>query len=221
MNPRALVMAKAPVPGLAKTRLGREVGMEVAADLAAAALLDTLETCREAFGDDCHLALDGDLGAAARSVEIRYASATWNVFPQRGATFGERLVHAHRRLAAGSPGVVVQIGMDTPQVTAADLRGAATLAEGGAAVLGPALDGGWWVVALDHAERAEVLADVSMSTPGTYAATWSALAATGIEVRETGALLDVDTVEDAAVVAGAAPGTRFGSTWLGLAAVAR
>ncbi|MCW2855102.1 MAG: cofC 2 [Marmoricola sp.] len=221
MNARVLVMAKAPVPGLAKTRLGAGIGMEVAADLAAAALLDTLATCREAFGDDCHLALDGDLRAGRRGYEIADALATWTVFAQCGATFGERLAHAHGRLAAGSPGVVVQIGMDTPQVTSPDLRLAAGLAADGAAVLGPALDGGWWVLALDHAERAAVLSGVPMSTEGTYAATWSALAAAGLEVRDTGALVDVDTVEDAALVASAAPGTRFGRTWLGLAAVAR
>ena len=45
MTPRILVIAKAPVPGLAKTRLGAAVGMDVAAELAAAALLDTVRTC--------------------------------------------------------------------------------------------------------------------------------------------------------------------------------
>jgi glycosyltransferase A (GT-A) superfamily protein (DUF2064 family) len=43
---RALVVAKAPEPGKVKTRLGAHVGMETAAGLAAAALLDTLAECR-------------------------------------------------------------------------------------------------------------------------------------------------------------------------------
>ena len=43
-----LVVAKAPVPGLAKTRLARTLGAETAADLAAAALLDTLDAVAEA-----------------------------------------------------------------------------------------------------------------------------------------------------------------------------
>ncbi len=221
MNPRALVMAKAPVAGLAKTRLGQEIGMAAAADLAAAALLDTLDVCREAFGDDCYLALDGDLAVATRSDEIRDALTAWHVFAQVGSSFGARLAHAHRTLAARSPAVVVQIGMDTPQVTAAGLREAAALATAGAAVLGPALDGGWWVLALDHAERAGVLAGVPMSSPDTYAATRAALADAGLEVRETGAMLDVDVVEDAELVAAAAPDTRFGRTWLGLVAATR
>lgn len=220
MNPRVLVMAKAPVAGLAKTRLGHEIGMEAAADLAAAALLDTVDACREVFGEECHLALEGDLADAARGAELRDALAPWDVFGQVGNTFGERLAHAHGTLAARSTGVVVQIGMDTPQVTSSDLHRAAALADG-AVVLGPALDGGWWVLALDHAERAGVLADVPMSSPDTYAGTWAALAGTGLEVRETGPLVDVDTVADAELVAAAAPGTRFAQTWSSLVAATR
>ena len=50
-------------PGLVKTRLGAEVGMDVAAELAAAALLDTLGACAAAVGvDRCRLALDGRPG---------------------------------------------------------------------------------------------------------------------------------------------------------------
>ena len=47
---RALVVAKAPVAGQVKTRLGADVGLEQAAGLAAAALLDTLEACTTAYG---------------------------------------------------------------------------------------------------------------------------------------------------------------------------
>ena len=46
------------------------------------------------------------------------------------------------------PGPTVQVGMDTPQLTAADLREVAAAAATGDAVLGPAADGGWWVLAL-------------------------------------------------------------------------
>ena len=42
----ALVVAKAPVPGRAKTRLATVIGLEPAAALARAMLLDTLEGCR-------------------------------------------------------------------------------------------------------------------------------------------------------------------------------
>ncbi|MFL6158624.1 MAG: alpha/beta hydrolase fold domain-containing protein, partial [Marmoricola sp.] len=90
MTARVLVVAKAPVPGLAKTRLGAEIGMDAAADLAAAALLDTIDACRQAFGKRCHLALEGDLAAASRGDEIVGALREWHVFAQQGDQLAQR-----------------------------------------------------------------------------------------------------------------------------------
>ena len=60
-----LVVAKAPEPGLAKTRLAATVGDRVAADIAAAALLDTLDAVAAAPVAARVVALTGDLDAAA------------------------------------------------------------------------------------------------------------------------------------------------------------
>lgn len=206
---KVLVLAKAPVAGRVKTRLGADVGLDRAADLAAAALLDTI-AASSAAADHCHLALDGDLEGAVRADELRAALAGWTISPQRGDCFAERLVNAH--LDAG-PGVVVQIGMDTPHVTPADLRAAADALGEDDAVLGPALDGGWWVLVRREARTAAPLADVAMSTPTTYDDTLAALRASGSTVAITAALQDVDTVADADAVAVLAPGTRFAQAW--------
>jgi uncharacterized protein len=195
---RALVMAKAPVPGTVKTRLGTHLGMEVAARLASAALLDTLAACADAF-DDCHLALDGDLAAAHDGPALRERLAGWTVHPQRGATFGDRLAAAHTD--AAGPGVTVQLGMDTPQVTAAQLHAVRDAAAGGDAVLGPATDGGWWVLALSDAAAAAALAEVPMSRADTCVRTRDALVAAGQTVRLGAELTDVDEVADARLVA--------------------
>ena len=66
MNATLLIVAKAPIPGLAKTRIAATVGTEAAADLAAAALLDTLDVATTC-GANVVVAITGDLGAAARS----------------------------------------------------------------------------------------------------------------------------------------------------------
>lgn len=213
MNPRALVVAKAPVPGQAKTRLGARIGYAAAAELAAAALLDTLEACAAAFDDRCHLALTGDLGSACRAGEIGSALRSWRVFEQDGTSFGERLAHAHRTLAEGSAEAVVQVGMDTPQLTPALLREAAGRLRPGCGVIGPAHDGGWWLLGLAHPSAAEVLAGVPMSTPRTGFDTRRALTGWGVRLATMGTLHDVDTVADADLVARAAPGTRFAEEW--------
>ena len=61
-----LVVAKAPVPGMAKTRLAEAVGPDTAADIAAAALLDTLDAVAAAPVTGRVVAMTGDLDAASR-----------------------------------------------------------------------------------------------------------------------------------------------------------
>lgn len=209
--PRVLVVAKAPVAGRAKTRLGADIGLAEAAEVAAAALIDSLAACREAVGPRrCHLSLAGDLGPAARGAEIARLLDGWTVTVQVGAGLGERLARAHRDVGAGP---VVQIGMDTPQVTAAMLVEAAAGLATHDAVLGPAEDGGWWTLALRHPAAASAVRGVPMSTSTTYDDTRAALLAAGVGVGSTVALRDVDTAADAEAVAATAPGGEFARAW--------
>lgn len=216
---RALVVAKAPVVGEVKTRLGAEIGMEAAAEVAAAALLDTLATCREAFGvRRCLLALSGRVRDAVRGEEIGAALAGWRVYPQRGQDLGARLAHAHADARRGEP--VLQVGMDTPQLRAGDLLDAAAALEDAGAVLGPAEDGGWWVLGLSDPVAADRLRDVAMSAPTTYDETRAALELAGLSVATTRVLRDVDTAADAAAVAALVAAqdrdTEFSRAWSGV-----
>ncbi len=212
---RVLVMAKSPVAGRVKTRLGADIGHDAAARVASAALLDTLEAATAAAGaHGCHLALDGDLDDAVGADRLRAALTGWTVTPQRGEGFAERLVAAH---ADAGPGVVVQVGMDTPHVSA-DLLAAAAAPLRAAhpaydAVLGPADDGGWWVLARRDPSVAGVLADVEMSTARTGADTRDALVGAGWRVGTTVMLRDVDEVADADAVAALVPGSHFAEAW--------
>ncbi len=213
---RVLVLAKAPVPGRVKTRLGATVGMATAADLAAAALLDTLAAATAAVGPGrCLLALEGDLRAARRVDDLTVALVGWRIYPQRGDGLGQRIAAAH---ADAGPGPVVQIGMDTPQVGAPDLDGVAARLLDAPAVLAPAADGGWWALALRDPARAAAVAAVPMSTPRTHDDTRRAFEAAGTPVTGAPVLADVDTAEEAAAVAQAWPDLRFSRLWRGLAA---
>ena len=203
-----LVVAKAPEPGRVKTRLGVEIGMEAAAEVAAASLLDTLAACAAA-ASDCHLALAGDLDRAVRGDELRSAVTRWTVHPQVGDDFAARLADAHGRM----PGPVVQVGMDTPHLTAELLVEVAARLATYDAVLGPAEDGGWWVLALRDPEHAAALVGVPMSTATTGDDTRAALEAAGLTVGSAPMLRDVDTVEDADAVARLAPTSLFASAW--------
>lgn len=209
-----LIVAKAPVAGLAKTRLGAATGDDAAADLAAAALLDTLDVCSEVFAPrNRFLALDGDLRAAVRRSDIESRMESWTVFPQRGADFAARLVSAHAEVGQRTPGAILQLGMDTPQVHASLLQDVGACLDTGDAVLGPAIDGGWWVLALRDPTHAKVLAGIPTSSRRTGELTREALRDAGLRVAMAPVLHDVDTVMDAQVVAAAAPHTRFAAAW--------
>ncbi|MCG5432353.1 DUF2064 domain-containing protein [Mycobacterium sp. MYCO198283] len=207
----ALVVAKAPVPGLAKTRLAAAVGDVRAADLAAAALLDSLAAVAAAPFAHRVVAMTGELAAACRAADIRRELAAFTVLPQRGDGFADRLANAHLDTAAAvGDAPILQIGMDTPQVTAELLDGCARVLLDAPAVLGMADDGGWWVLGVQHGADAEVVRDVPMSRADTGRLTREALAGRGIEPVLVEQLRDLDTIDDLPAVRRACrPGSWF------------
>ncbi|MFB9725651.1 TIGR04282 family arsenosugar biosynthesis glycosyltransferase [Haloechinothrix salitolerans] len=225
-------MAKAPIPGFAKTRLCPPATPEQAAQLAAASLLDTLDAAL-GTGAPVVVALTGDVAHGVMASEVQHALRRVDVIPQRGDGLGERLAHAHADAAVLQPGApVLQIGMDTPQVTARVL--AAAMAPVAAvspapnavspipdavspapdvdAVLGAATDGGWWALGLRDPAHASVLTDVPMSTSETGDRTRHALRARGLRVADLPVLSDVDTMADARRIAPEVPDSRFART---------
>lgn len=206
-----LVVAKAPVPGQAKTRLAAGVGEQAAADIAAAALLDTLDAVAVAPVQARVVALTGNLDRATNSDEIRTRLADFTVVPQRGKDFAERLANAHVDAAAATDGLpVLQIGMDTPQVTAHLLSDCARELLAFDAVLGPARDGGWWVLGVTNAAMADCLRSIPTSRSDTGVVTLTALRVTGVSVGLVPVLADVDTAADVdAVRRECAPDSRF------------
>jgi hypothetical protein len=203
MTAQLLVIAKAPVPGRVKTRLCPPCTPRQAAALAGAALADTLGTVRATPAHRRVLALAGVLDRSP---------AGFDLVPQRGDGLADRLAAAFADSAL--PGVAsFLVGMDTPQLTGGLLRAALRRLEDADAVLGPALDGGWWGLGLRDPRHAEALRTVPMSSPRTAAETVAALTARGLRIAALPALRDVDTIADAAAVARLAPGSRFAAAF--------
>jgi len=204
VTPTLVVLAKAPLPGRSKTRLAPAFGPLGAARLAAAALRDTLDAVAATPARRRVLALDGDLAASPLRVPV---PAGFVVVPQVTGPHGARIAAA----LAGCDGPALLIGMDTPQVTPALLALDPDRDPDADAWLGPAADGGWWLLALrDPARHAVAALDgVPMSVPGTGAAQHERLRALGLTVRLLPVLRDVDEPADALAVAAAAPATRF------------
>ena len=197
--PTVLIVAKAPVPGLAKTRIASSIGDRAAAAVAAAALLDTLMTATS-VGWPVVVAMTGDLGQASRGGEIAAALQATRVVEQRGDGLGDRLANAHADADAGRG--VVQVGMDTPQLTVADYLDAGRTVELGGRVIGPAADGGWWLLGLPDPSEAHGLVGVGMSQDDTGEQTEAALGGDFVRLRT---VRDMDTWDDAIKIAAELP----------------
>ena len=193
-----IVIAKAPVAGRVKTRMCPPCTHEQAAGIARAALADTLAAVAATPASARLLALDG----APRP----WIPDGFVIVPQLGSGLAERLANAF----AAVTGPAVLIGMDTPQVTAALLEGAARELHrpGVDAVLGPACDGGWWSIGLHRADP-RVFVGVPMSTSFTGRAQLARLARLGLRTSVLDELRDVDTFTDALAVAQSIPTSEF------------
>jgi hypothetical protein len=215
MSVAVVVLAKAPVAGMVKTRLAHTVGDERAADLAATALLDTIEVCADVFPSALRVAaLAGDLRSASRAPELVRMLRGWQVIAQGAGTLGERIVQAVHDTHRLTGGPVVLVGMDTPHAQAPVLAEVARRVEiTGTPVLGPSADGGWWVLAVADPRHVDGVAQVMMSRPETFAHTRKALCRTGFPPDAAPMMRDVDTAADAACVAAAASQTRFARAW--------
>jgi rSAM/selenodomain-associated transferase 1 len=196
---RALVvMAKAPLPGFAKTRLQRELGLadDEIARIAEAFLRDTLAACREASAAEIRVHFAPDDAAEV----LRRIAPDVALVPQVDGDLGARM-HAAIRAAfdAGSARVVV-LGTDTPHVAAATLRSAFDALERAECVLGPAEDGGYWSIGL-RSPRLLLFEGVEWSTPRVLQQTLQRALESGTSCIQLAPDYDVDGARDLARLA--------------------
>jgi rSAM/selenodomain-associated transferase 1 len=204
------IIAKEPVPGAAKTRLIPALGAGGAARVAAAMLADTVAVART-VGASSWLCYTPD---AARQRFARIAPG-FTLLPQRGADLGDRLAACLRHLLHAHPAGGARaaiIGADTPHLPAALCQQAFALLDHADLVLGPALDGGYYLVAA-RALWPELFVGVPMGTDRVLQVTLDRAACLGLRVALLPALRDLDRVEDlhAALAGGeldGAPRTR-------------
>src|ERR1039458_2334657 len=107
------VMAKSPQPGLVKTRLCPPLSGEQAAELATAALIDTLEAVAASSAVRAVLVLEGAPGP--------WLPGGIDVLTQRRGDFAARLAGAIEDVWGCDPLPLLVVGMDTPQVMPSQL----------------------------------------------------------------------------------------------------
>ncbi len=181
---RLAIFARYPEAGKAKTRLIPALGDEGAA-LVYRRLLERTVTAARQSG----LAFELRVTGAAPALFRQWLGDDIEAVEQGGGDLGERLTRA------AAPGMV--IGSDAPGLTPALLRSAAGALENAPAVIGPARDGGYYLLGF-NAPVPFAFSDMEWSTPAVFEETMRRLESHGITPAILPTLADIDTIDDLA-----------------------
>jgi uncharacterized protein len=187
------VMTKAPQAGQVKTRLVPPLTPDEAAEVNKCFLRDTAATIssvitnNEAWG----IAAYTPLGAEAAYADI--LPPDFNLLPQRGVSFGERLYFAAEDLLRCGFDSVCLIDSDSPSVPAKNFSKAIELLKthGDRIVLGPCDDGGYYLIGLKKPHR-ELFEQIDWSTERVFEQTRARAREIGLEVELLAHGYDVD-----------------------------
>lgn len=184
-----VIFSKPSLPGLVKTRLLGELTAEGAARLHSAILGDLLERMED--GD-----FDTRLAWAVGPRETLPASTVGGM-RQTGEDLGERLFTGLREILAEFD-LVAAVGSDHPDLPAAIVEeGFEKLAAGCDVVLGPAADGGYYLIGVTRKSiHRELFSEIDWSTDRVLLQTLDRCQSLGLRVEELISLQDVDTPDD-------------------------
>ena len=193
-----LVMAKAPLPGLAKTRLIPALGAAGAAALAARMLRHALDEALAAGLGPVTLCAAPQASHPAFAEVAREGRIT--MADQGDGDLGARMQRAFERALTAHAGALL-IGTDAPALDAAVLRAAHAALTAHDAVLVPAHDGGYVLIGL-RGMAPRLFEDMPWSTPQVLALTRERLRESGLCWAELPALHDIDEPADLVHLAG-------------------
>ena len=173
-----VVLTKVPEPGRVKTRLGKVIGMSAAAGLARALLVDVLRGAAAAIGpgDGLRVVHDPDPPPLWFAELVAGAAPRATLVSQTAGDLGQRLA-----AALDHPGPRLALGSDLPDLPPATLAAGFAALEQAPLVLGPAEDGGYYLLGLGAGVPATPLTSgIRWSSAETRADTVAAFAAAGL-----------------------------------------
>lgn len=191
MRRRLILYARRPLAGQAKTRLGALIGCEEAAGAYARVLFSILaqaERCR-VDGVECEL-------AAAESADVPFFAGAlpgWAVRPQSPGDLGARMAASFAQAFADGIGQAVLVGSDIPSLDVSGLRAAFAALDRAAVVIGPAEDGGYYLLGM-RSPGLDLFSGVAWSSASVFAETQAK--ARGAAVQLLQVLSDLDEKAD-------------------------
>ena len=192
-KPIILLFIKAPLKGQIKSRLAAAIGNDAALELYQRFVLDTIDT----------------VGALAIPLRICFyppdagtTIRTWlgnehACMPQQGNDLGERMEQAFEQVFKEGYDRAVLIGSDIPELSTPVVDEAFTSLNGHDAVLGPASDGGYYLLGFTAKTfLRDAFHDIAWSTNTVCAETLGTFKQSGTQVHLLPKLHDIDTKDD-------------------------
>lgn len=185
-----IIFVKAPRPGSVKTRIAKTTGPDRACTIYRELVGVVLERC-----------------SSIQNVELWYSPAdaldeikpwlreSWKGQEQGTGDLGLRLERAFASAFASGAERVVIIGSDCPEIRSGDVRQAWKELKSHDVVIGPAVDGGYWLIGL-KVTHAELFREIPWSSDQVLAQTLARARSLGLRIQLLRILSDVDTEED-------------------------
>ncbi|HEU0163412.1 MAG TPA: TIGR04282 family arsenosugar biosynthesis glycosyltransferase [Thermomicrobiales bacterium] len=220
-NRLLMIAARAPIPGETKTRLGRAIGMEQAARLYRAFLVDL---AARFTGDGeydvawTHSPPEADF--AAIHADLCGGVRPGALFvPQEGPDWGTRQANLLRWGVDHGYAHTILIASDSPHLGGETIDAAFAVLERADVAIGRVQDGGYYLIGLNR--FADILSGVAMSTSSAADGVVLRAGQLGLRVAEVPATFDIDEASDLSLlVAALAPGGDAApATWRTLAAL--
>lgn len=194
-NTALVIMARYPRAGTTKTRLARSIGDEEAVLLYRAFLTDLAQKFAGQIADLCWAYTPAEVNYADFIATLVPSSERqMRCFPQQGVDLGDRLLHAFQWAHASGYKRTIVISSDSPHMRrdiVAEARNALDKAD---VVLGPACDGGYYLIAMRGPH--DVFRGIPMSTSRVAQMTIELARSQGLKVHTLETTFDIDELPD-------------------------
>ena len=191
------VFCKFPNPGHVKTRLAEDIGADNAASLSAA-FLDDLAFEFRSTGERRVLGISPADSAAYFKPFSRFGFDLW---PQPDGDLGTRMTAFFAATLQGDDDRAVLIGSDSPTIPREYVQLAFEKLEESDCVIGPATDGGFYLVGLRR-PAATLFQDIDWSGSRVLSQTVQRISDAGLSLALIPPWYDIDDVDDLRMLAG-------------------
>jgi rSAM/selenodomain-associated transferase 1 len=187
---RLIIFAKAPILGGVKSRIAASVGPEKALEIYQAILGELFASLAPVKNVQVRVTPD-----ASEPELAVLCDSNWTFSPQGEGDLGARLHQAFAEAFEQEMGPVVIIGSDCSEVTPGDIYDAFAALSTHDLVLGPALDGGYWLIGLRQ-PCAALFDRIDWSSPRVLTQTLQSAQDRNLQIKLLRKLSDIDTMDD-------------------------